>query len=188
MRKKKYKDLETVSILVFLTSAFILMINFFTCWIVGSISSNLPDKRSGLKPPASPPNILAIKFSGDASPLPVISKGAGIPFWAHLDPFGPFQTKMIFLPQMDKVGVGRGASEQNINSCLKHSKRVQMGPKGFLMAKNTNSWPPKQAVFRVVFRRNQFFRPNVPLSPIAVTFEKLILKGLHVQFPYLQML
>ena len=90
MRKKKYKDLETVSILVFLTSAFILMINFFTCWIVGSISSNLPDKRSGLKPPASPPNILAIKFSGDASPLPVISKGAGIPFWAHLDPFGPF--------------------------------------------------------------------------------------------------
>ena len=59
------------------------------------------------------------------------------PFWAHLDPFGPFQTKMIFLPQMDKVGVGRGASEQNINSCLKRSKRVQMGPKGFLMVKNT---------------------------------------------------
>ena len=22
------------------------------------------------------------------------------PFWAHLDPFGPFQTKMNFLPQM----------------------------------------------------------------------------------------
>ena len=37
------------------------------------------------------------------------------PFWAHMDPFGPFQTKMIFLPQMDKVGFGRGASEQNNN-------------------------------------------------------------------------
>ena len=45
--------------------------------------------------------------------------------------------KMIFLPQMDKVGVGRGASEQNVNSCLKRSKRVQMGPKGLLMVKNT---------------------------------------------------
>ena len=30
--------------------------------------------------------------------------------------FGPFQTEMIFLPQMDKVGFGRGATEQNINS------------------------------------------------------------------------
>ena len=31
---------------------------------------------------------------------------------------------------MDKVGVGRGASEQNINFCLKRSKWVQLGPKG----------------------------------------------------------
>ena len=31
------------------------------------------------------------------------------PFWAHLDPYGPFQTKMIFLPLMDKVGFCRGA-------------------------------------------------------------------------------
>ena len=31
---------------------------FITCWIVGSISSSLPDRRSGLNPPASPPNIL----------------------------------------------------------------------------------------------------------------------------------
>ena len=57
-----------------------------------------------------------------------------------LGPSGPFWTildKNDFLPQMDKVGVGRGASEQNINSCLKRSKRVQMGPKGFLMVKNT---------------------------------------------------
>ena len=37
---------------------------------------------------------------------------------------------MIFLPQMDEVGFGTGASEQNINSCLKWSKGVQMGPKG----------------------------------------------------------
>ena len=28
------------------------------------------------------------------------------------DPFGPFQTKMIFLPQKDKVGLGGGALEQ----------------------------------------------------------------------------
>ena len=53
------------------------------------------------------------------------------------DPFGPFQTKMIFLPKMDKAGFGRGAWEQKINSCLKWSKRVQMGPKGSLIVKNT---------------------------------------------------
>ena len=52
------------------------------------------------------------------------------PFWAHLDPFWPFQTKIIFLPQMDKVGFGGGTPEQKINFCLKWSKRVQMGPKG----------------------------------------------------------
>ena len=64
-------------------------------------------------------------------------------FWPSgtlLGPSGPFWTiseKNDFLPEMDKVGVGRGALEQNINSCLKRSKRVQMGPKGFLMVKNT---------------------------------------------------
>merc|ERR1711994_973615 len=58
-------------------------------------------------------------------------------FWAHLDPFGPFHSKMIFLPQMDKIGFCRGASEENINSCLKWSKRVQMGPKGSQMFKKT---------------------------------------------------
>ena len=31
------------------------------------------------------------------------------PFWAHMDPFGPFQTKMNCLPLMDKVGFGEGA-------------------------------------------------------------------------------
>ena len=45
------------------------------------------------------------------------------PFRAHLDPFGSVHTKMNFLPQMDKVGFGRGASEQKINFYLKWSKR-----------------------------------------------------------------
>ena len=31
-------------------------------------------------------------------------------FRGDLGPFGPFQTKMNFLPQMDKVGFGGGAS------------------------------------------------------------------------------
>ena len=38
---------------------------------------------------------------------------------------------------MDRVGLGGGATEQKINFCLKWSKRVQMGPKGSLMVKNT---------------------------------------------------
>ena len=41
------------------------------------------------------------------------------------DPFGPFETKMIFLPQKDKVGLGGGALEQKINFCLKWSKWAQ---------------------------------------------------------------
>ena len=39
--------------------------------------------------------------------------------------------------QMDKVGFGGGASEQKINFCLKWSKRVQRGPKGSQMIKNS---------------------------------------------------
>ena len=46
------------------------------------------------------------------------------PFWAHLDSFGPFQTKMNFWSKMDKEGFGGGASEQKINFCLICSKRV----------------------------------------------------------------
>ena len=49
----------------------------------------------------------------------------------------PLQPKMLFLPQIDKVGFGGGASEQKINFCLKWSKRVQMGPKGSQMIKKT---------------------------------------------------
>ena len=59
------------------------------------------------------------------------------PFWAHLDPFGLFQTKSNFLPQVDKVGFGGGASEQKIIFCWKWSKGVQMGPKGSQMVKKT---------------------------------------------------
>ena len=53
------------------------------------------------------------------------------PLGTLLGPSGPFWTisdKNDFLSQMDKVGFCRGASEQNINSCLKWSKRVQMFP------------------------------------------------------------
>ena len=42
-----------------------------------------------------------------------------------------------FFARNGQVGFGRGASEQNINSCLKWSKRVQMSPKGSQMVKNT---------------------------------------------------
>ena len=49
------------------------------------------------------------------------------PFWAHLDTFGPFQTKINLLPHKDKVGFGGGAFEQKIIFCLKWSKKVQTG-------------------------------------------------------------
>ena len=32
------------------------------------------------------------------------------PFWAHLDPIDQFQTKMIVLSQIDRVGFDGGAS------------------------------------------------------------------------------
>ena len=57
---------------------------------------------------------------------------------AHLDPFESFHTKMNFLPRMDKVRFGGGASEQKITFCLKWSKRVQIGPKGSQIVKNTS--------------------------------------------------
>ena len=45
---------------------------------------------------------------------------------------------MNFLPRMDKVRFGGGASEHKITFCLKWSKRVQMGPKGSQIVKNTS--------------------------------------------------
>ena len=50
------------------------------------------------------------------------------PFLAHLDPFGPFQTKMNFLLQVDKVGFGGGASEQNINFLCEMDILAPLGP------------------------------------------------------------
>ena len=58
-------------------------------------------------------------------------------FWGPSGSFWTISDNNDFLPRMDKVGFCRGASEQNINSCLKLSKMVQMGPKGFHMVKNT---------------------------------------------------
>ena len=36
------------------------------------------------------------------------------PIWAHLDTFGPFQTKINLLPHKDKVGFGGGALSKKI--------------------------------------------------------------------------
>ena len=36
------------------------------------------------------------------------------PFWAYLDTFGPFQTKINLLPHKDKAGFDRGAFDQKI--------------------------------------------------------------------------
>ena len=57
-------------------------------------------------------------------------------FWAHMDTFGPFQTKIKLLPHKDKVGFGGCAFEQNIIFRLKWSERVQTGPNGSQMVKN----------------------------------------------------
>ena len=57
---------------------------FSTCWIVGSISSNLPDKRSGLKPPASPPNILKIDFIVFSSTLVSYLNFTGPCWWQEV--------------------------------------------------------------------------------------------------------
>ena len=40
------------------------------------------------------------------------------PFWAHVDTFVPFQTKINLLPQKDKVGFGGGAFEQKNHCCI----------------------------------------------------------------------
>ena len=58
------------------------------------------------------------------------------PFWAYLDPIRPFKAKMNFLPKMDKVGFGGGASEQKnqflfemVQKGADGSKRVPKGQK-----------------------------------------------------------
>ena len=58
------------------------------------------------------------------------------PFWAHLDTFGPFRTKINLLPHKDKLGFAGGAFEQKIIFRFKWSKRAQTGPKGSQKVKN----------------------------------------------------
>ena len=62
-------------------------------------------------------------------------------FLIILGPSGPFWTILdkndFFAPNGQSSGWQRCFGAKNINSCLKRSKRVQMGPKGSLMVKNT---------------------------------------------------
>ena len=51
------------------------------------------------------------------------------PFWAHLDTFGPFQTKINLLPHNDKVGFGGGAFEQKIMFLFEMAQKSPDGPK-----------------------------------------------------------
>ena len=59
------------------------------------------------------------------------------PFWAHLDPFGPFQTKIDFLLRSTSAKPYFVHLGQEFHFCLKWSQRVQMAPKGSQMVKNT---------------------------------------------------
>ena len=51
-------------------------------------------------------------------------------FWAHLDPFGPFQTKLDFLLQTTLAKKHFVFLRRKIDFCLKRSQMVQMGPNG----------------------------------------------------------
>ena len=59
------------------------------------------------------------------------------PFWAYLDPFGPFQTKIDSLLQSTSAKPYFVHLGQKNHFYLKWSKRVQMGPEGYQMVKNT---------------------------------------------------
>ena len=58
------------------------------------------------------------------------------PFWARVDPFGPFQTKNDFLLKNTSAKRYFVLLEQQIDFCLKWSKSVQMDPKGSQIVKN----------------------------------------------------
>ena len=63
------------------------------------------------------------------------------PFWAHLDPFGPFQTRidiLLWSTSAEPYFVHLG---QKNHFCLKWSKRVQMDPKGFPNDQKDLGWP-----------------------------------------------
>ena len=57
-----------------------------------------------------------------------VSDNLGL-IWAHEDTYNPFRTKIILLPNKDKVGFGGCAFEQKIIFRLKWSKRVSNGKK-----------------------------------------------------------
>ena len=57
------------------------------------------------------------------------------PFWAHLDPFGPFQTRIDILLRSTSAKPYFVHLGQKNNFCLKWSKRVQMGQIWFQMEK-----------------------------------------------------
>ena len=59
------------------------------------------------------------------------------PFWAHMNTFGPFQTKIKLLPYKDKVRFYRGAFEQkNHFFVLNGSKGPRRAQNRSQMAKN----------------------------------------------------
>ena len=130
---------------LFLQVAFQLTGNICSIWVLSSRRAHLdlsPTFTSLLICLVSRP--AGESSSKVAQKAPKGTKMADLSVFDHLGPLlgpsGPFWTisdKNDFLPQMDKVGFGRGSSEQNINSCLKWSKRVQMGPKGSQMFKKT---------------------------------------------------
>ena len=59
------------------------------------------------------------------------------PFWIHLDPFGPFQTKIDFLLWSTSAKPNFVHLGQKIHFCLKWSNRVQIGPKWPKIVNNT---------------------------------------------------
>ena len=61
-----------------------------------------------------------------------VSDNLGL-IWAHEDTYNPFRTKIILLPNKDKVGFGGGAFEQKIISLF---EMVQTCPKGSQMVNN----------------------------------------------------
>ena len=58
------------------------------------------------------------------------------PFWARLNPFGPFQTKNDFLLKSASAKHYFVLMGRQIDFCLKWSKSVQMDPKGSQIVKN----------------------------------------------------
>ena len=63
------------------------------------------------------------------------------PFWAHLDPFGPFQTRIDILLRSTSATPYFVHLGQKNHFWLKWSKRVQMDPKGVPNNQKDSGWP-----------------------------------------------